>query len=45
VSEAFARAVNGEMAKGRNGETGFEVIERGQIEVKGKGAMTTYWLE
>jgi class 3 adenylate cyclase len=37
VSEAFADALKGEKA--------FEVVERGTIEIKGKGPMTTYWLE
>jgi class 3 adenylate cyclase len=45
VSEAFAQALKGETAKGRKGETAFEVVERGTIEIKGKGPMTTYWLE
>ncbi|XP_078333485.1 atrial natriuretic peptide receptor 1-like [Crassostrea virginica] len=26
-------------------ENGYKIIERGKLEVKGKGTMTTYWLE
>jgi class 3 adenylate cyclase/Flp pilus assembly protein TadD len=45
VSEAFADAVKGEQAKGRKGERDIEVVLRGTIDIKGKGAMTTYWLQ
>jgi class 3 adenylate cyclase/tetratricopeptide (TPR) repeat protein len=53
VSEAFAAVLNGERTEGRNGEKAkrregekdVEVILRGTIDIKGKGAMTTYWLE
>ncbi len=49
-----AKGGKGERAKGGNGEKGerakgrkgtINVIERGTIEIKGKGPMTTYWLE
>ena len=35
VSAEFAQAINGEVV----------LIPRGEVEVKGKGTMTTFWLE
>ena len=35
ITESTARALDGR----------FELEERGPVEVKGKGAMTTFWLE
>jgi len=36
VSEAFAEALAG---------APYSIVERGSVEIKGKGQMTTYWLE
>jgi len=40
VSEAFAHAVQQIKTDGP-----FSIVERGTVEIKGKGMMTTYWLE
>ena len=46
ISSGFALALHGETAKQRSGEQEFcTVVERGEIEIKGKGMMTTHWLE
>ena len=50
VSEAFAEAMKQThptpLSEGEGqGESSLTLIERGEIEVKGKGSMKTYWLE
>jgi adenylate cyclase len=40
VSEAFAHAVQQTIT-----DAPFSIVKRGTVEIKGKGMMTTYWLE
>jgi class 3 adenylate cyclase len=40
ISEAFAHAVNQTTT-----DAPYSIVERGTVEIKGKGPMTTYWLE
>jgi len=40
ISEAFAHAVQQTTT-----DAPFSIVERGSVEIKGKGAMKTYWLE
>jgi len=45
ISEAFAAALRSGVGSSAPYNTTFTITERGMIEVKGKGAMTTFWLE
>ena len=45
ISEAIAKALNEALEKSLNESLQFRLAKRGEIEVKGKGLMKTYWLE